>query len=247
MAIIDALQEVLHTIRVFLYYNYLQNVNGKYVARIKSDRTLDLEEVVAAAINRGGALLPRDTMLEAYRIITKEILYQVLDGFKVNTGFFMIALKIRGTYNGLNEPVEKTKLSFSITPLAWLRSLIDKVTVEILGIADVDAYVAEVFDNRSGLSDTVLTPDGDLIIQGYKVKVAGNDPTCGVAFIDTATGTAYPVTERLTENTPSRLIVRIPALNTGVYNLRIISQYTSGTKTLKEPRITTYSTDLEVQ
>jgi hypothetical protein len=247
MPIINTLEEALHTIRVLLYHNYLNNTQGKYVARIKADRSIDLEEVVAAAINRGGATLPHDTLIEAYRCITKEIIYQVLDGFTVNTGFFTITLMVRGTYNGPNEPVEKTKVRFVITPLAWVSKLIDKVTVEILGLAEIDAYIAEVFDNHTGLTDTTLSPDGDLIIQGYKVKVLGDDPTCGVAFVDTATGTAYPVTERIAENTPSRLIVRIPPLNTGTYHLRITTQYTSGNKFLKEPRITTYPVDLEVQ
>jgi hypothetical protein len=46
--------EVLHRIKVKLYPNYLPGVPGAFFARTNNEAALSIEEVCAAAKNRGG-------------------------------------------------------------------------------------------------------------------------------------------------------------------------------------------------
>ncbi|GHV03066.1 hypothetical protein FACS189485_05250 [Spirochaetia bacterium] len=54
MAIINEVTEVLHKIEAKFYPNYLGKSEGAFVARAKTEAPLSIEEVCAAAKNRGG-------------------------------------------------------------------------------------------------------------------------------------------------------------------------------------------------
>lgn len=51
MAGLEQLRNVLHVIRARLYPNYLEH-GGKYIARAKTERTLDVAQVCAEAVTR---------------------------------------------------------------------------------------------------------------------------------------------------------------------------------------------------
>ncbi|MDR2793080.1 MAG: hypothetical protein LBB61_05370, partial [Treponema sp.] len=64
MAFINAINEVLHRIRVKLYPNYLLNVEGAYLARTINEASLSVEDVCAALKNRGGFTGNYDDLVE---------------------------------------------------------------------------------------------------------------------------------------------------------------------------------------
>jgi len=51
--------------------------------------------------------------------------------------------------------------------------------------------------------------------------------------------------ERILENTPSKITAIAPNLDNHVYRVEIVTQYTSGSFTLKEPRVITSSFTIE--
>ena len=80
----------------------------------------------------------------------------------------------------------------------------------------------------------------DIRIDGDKIKIMPDDEDgLGVFFVN-ADGDVIPVTRRLTQNDPKRLIARVPDLPAGQYTLRIVTRYTTATTLLKEPRIIEY-------
>jgi hypothetical protein len=245
MAIIDGIDEALNTINVKLYENRLNRGEGRFIARVQTDKTLSIEEIAVSAVERGGATMNVQTLIEAYNTMTKEMMYQVLNGFAVRNDFFRYHVHVRGTYDSPHDPVEPAKCSFSFTPLQTMRQLLSKITVRIEGIASVEAYIVHVEDSTAGDIDSVLTPGGVLTIHGQKIKVEGDPDICGVEFVD-ETGSATKVTARLIENLPAKLIVPIPALATGVYRVRITTQFSHGSVLLKEPRSVTNHADLIV-
>ena len=54
MAMINEVNEVLHKIEAKLYPNYLGKGDGAFVARSKAEAPLSIEDICAAAKNRGG-------------------------------------------------------------------------------------------------------------------------------------------------------------------------------------------------
>jgi len=89
---------------------------------------------------------------------------------------------------------------------------------------------------KSGSVNDLLTPGRNLKIVGSKIKVARDDPSVGIYFVETATQGRTKVEQSdIVTNNPSELMVVIPALAAGTYNLEVITQFTQGAL-LKEVR-----------
>jgi hypothetical protein len=138
-------------------------------------------------------------------------------------------------------------LLFEFHQGATLRKELENVTVEILGVADTDAVITQVTDVKTGSVNDLLTPNRNLKIAGYKIKIAGSDAANGIYFVNRATSerTAVDVSDIVTDN-PSELIVVIPSLAAGTYRLEVTTQYTPSTL-LKEPRTTAFDKTLTVE
>ncbi|MDR2393835.1 MAG: DUF4469 domain-containing protein [Treponema sp.] len=84
-------------------------------------------------------------------------------------------------------------------------------------------------------------------IAGHKIKVDGDNSDVGVYFVSVADpAKQVKVTGHLAENTSSKVIGVIPALDPGLYKLEIHTQYSSGSFFLKEPRTAVLPTELTV-
>lgn len=120
------------------------------------------------------------------------------------------------------------------------------IDVKVLGVAESFSAILQVEDYKTGSVNELITPNRNLRIIGQKIKIAGDDISNGVFFIETATGleTKVPFEDIITNN-PSELVILLPELTSGTYTLQIASQY-SGSNLLKEPRTTTYERELIV-
>jgi phage tail sheath gpL-like len=102
----------------------------------------------------------------------------------------------------------------------------------------VSGYIDEVVDVTSDAVNETLTPGGEFIISGDKLKIAGDNADVGLYFVSAADATQrVKVTGRMAENAPAKLIGIIPALAAGAWKVQVVTQYAgSGTITLKAPR-----------
>jgi hypothetical protein len=236
MAGLEQLRNVLHVIRAWLYPNYFEH-GGKYVARAKTEKTLTVEQVCAEAITRGGSDLNYDTMVDAVSAYFDEAFYQLADGFSVENDYFSVHPKIGGTFDHADAKADKVKnpIDFMFRKRQALRDVIEHITVEIEGAAESGAYIAEAQDVASGATDEKLTSGGVVIILGSRIKIAGDNPNCGLYIVSAVDGSASKVTGNFIENHPSRVSAQLPVLAPGSYRIRIITQFTSGSL-LKETR-----------
>jgi len=109
---------------------------------------------------------------------------------------------------------------------ALLRKELQSVSVEILGVADASLSIAQVVDVRTGSVNDLLTPNRNLKITGYKLKIAGENPLNGVYFVNQTTQVRTKVdTADIVTNNPSELIILIPTLEAGQYKLEVVTQY----------------------
>jgi hypothetical protein len=241
----------LHRIRVHLYENYLPKAKakGKYFARTNHEAMLDIEQVCASLKDRGGSVSQYDALVFDVKQFFNELIYQICDGFAVNCGYFSIHPNIGGTFDSPNETYDpkKNPIDIRYRTRKALKEALKHVTVEIVGLANVDAYVDEFLDVQSDTVDETLTPSYDFIISGEKIKIAGDDPSVGIYFVDANNpNVTVKVDDKLTENGATKLIGRIPALTAGGYKVRIVTQYTSGGALLKASRTVDYDHVLTV-
>lgn len=213
-----------------------------------SERSLSVEDICNAAANRGGADVSASAMAHATELFLKEMAYQLCDGYSVNTGYFTAGTSIRGVFDSPSETFNKDKHSiiFQFSQGEKLRAEIPNIEVNILGIAEASATILQVTDVKSGSVNDLLTPGKNLKIAGNRIKVAGDDASNGLFFIDTVSQSRTKVeTNDVVSNTPSELIVVIPALPAGTYTLEVVTQYGGGAM-LKNPRTAAYDKILTV-
>jgi hypothetical protein len=116
-----------------------------------------------------------------------------------------------------------------------------------MGMGDTSIVISHVVDSKTGSVNDLITPGGTLKIKGGKLKIAGDNPQTGISFEDEA-GNAVRVEERdIVVNNPSELIVQIPPLAAGRYQLTICTQFCGSAIPLKEPRTAVYEKILTVQ
>jgi hypothetical protein len=237
MAVINEVTEILHKIEAKLYPNYLGKGEGAYVARAKAEAPLSIEDVCAAAKNRGGFTGQYEDLAEHAHIFINEVIYQLLDGFSVQLGSFCsLHTRISGTYHGANDHIGAENLHVAFRTLRHLKDLLLKVKIENEGLAGDGAYIDEIQDVHSEALNSVLTPGSMVHISGHKIKVDGEDPACGVWFVAEADGARVNITEHLAVNRTSELVGVIPPLTAGTYRLEVVTQFTGSGVLLKEPR-----------
>jgi hypothetical protein len=240
---------ILHRIKAILFPNWLTDDPNDYSARVVSERSLSVSEICSTAVNRGGATTTAEGMEHNVNLFLKEMAYQLCDGFSVNTGYFTATTLIRGVFNSPTETFnpEKHSLIFQFNQGVTLRKELDSIEVNITGVGESSIAVAEVTDVKTGSVNDLLTPNRNLKIRGYKLKLVGDHPEVGVYFVNEATAerTKVDATDVVTNN-PSELIIVIPALAAGIYTLEVSSQFSGSSTPLKEVRTSKFEKVLTV-
>jgi hypothetical protein len=246
MSLTKNVEEVLHRIRGQLYPNYLPDKGGKYIIRTKNEPAQDVEQICASLKNRGGSTASYDDLVQHAKEYDDERMYLLANGFPVRNKYYTLRPHAGGTIDSPDakpDPVNN-KCYATFHPMDAMRSLFSHVTLFIDGLANVDGYVDHVKDVFSDTIDDIITENGPLIVHGHKICVKGDSPLVGVFF--TRGSGVVQVSAPFTENSANKLILTVPDLAGGVWRLKIVTQFTNGTRLLKEPRTIIFDQDLRV-
>ena len=234
--------------KVWLRINLLIAGN-KYSAAVstvsrKALRNSDLARLLIAERSE----IKYETLLYILDQIDRIIREQVQLGNSVLTGTAQFTPRITGVWDSPNAKFNPAihKIGLHIIPSAEMRAAFKDISVEVLGVKDGGAFIGLITDTTTGLADGTMTSGDDIMIEGEKIRVLPEgDAGLGVFFVNSE-GEEIPVTRRLTQNDPKKILARVPELPAGQYTLRVITRYTSGTVLLKEPRIIDYDRPLVV-
>ncbi|MDR2584004.1 MAG: DUF4469 domain-containing protein [Fibromonadaceae bacterium] len=231
----------LHTIKAYLYDNALTENPNDFIARVDSEKSLNVKDICQTAVKRGGADISAAAMEHGVNLWLKEMAYRLCDGFAVHTGWFNVSANIKGTFDSPNERFnpEKHSVLFEFHQGSLLRKELGNVSVDILGVADASLSISQVVDIKTGSVNDILTKGRNLRIHGHKIKIAGENEANGVYFINQETEARIKVDKSdFVNNNPSELIVVIPeSLTAGTYRLEVKTQFGGNSKSiLKEPR-----------
>lgn len=235
---IVVMENILHRIKANLYENVLTDDANDYLARVSSERTLNVKEICSSAVSRGGADVSASTMEHCMDLFLGEMGYLLSDGFSVNTGYFTATPLIKGVFNSPTEKFSSDKHSvlFQFNQGATLRNMLSNISVEIMGVAESGISIAQVTDVKTGLVNDQITPNRNLRIKGSKLKVVGDNESIGIYFVNETTNERIKVDPSdIVTNNPSELIIITPELTKGGYTLEVVSQYGVSVM-LKEPR-----------
>ena len=79
-----------------------------------------------------------------------------------------------------------------------------------------------------------------LKLGGVDLKLQGDDPSIGVYLTPTTEGAAPMKAPVVIANSPSQVIVQMPTLADGQYTVSLTTQYSAGSRNIKEPRTYTF-------
>jgi hypothetical protein len=247
MGIFDV-KEKLNNIRVKLYQNNLPKAEGRFIARNESGTPLEIEEVCAYMKNRGGFTGSYDDLIEHVKRFLDETMYQLCNGKAVNMRYFSIHSSVGGTFDSAHErhDHDKNPVTFRFRCRRAMRELARATGVIIIAVADAAGYISDFTDVSSqGINETVKR-GGQFVISGHKIKVEGDDPSCGLYFESVPNKRRIKVEGQLAENSPSKIIGIVPRLAAHrQYKVVIISQFTGSGTLLKTPRVITSDFALE--
>lgn len=248
MGITNNLNDVLHRIRVKLYPNYLPTAEGRYLAKTDNEAYLSVEKICAAMKNRGGYMGSYENLVENIKQFQAECAYQLCDGYGLNLRYYSIHPNISGTFNSEKEAHDPVKnpVNFRFRVRHPLRDLAKHIVVEIAGVADSNVFIEEFIDRDGKTVNSSFSPGNMFCINGSKIKLAGEDPDCGVFFVPVDDPSRAVRVTRLGENTSSTITGIAPATNFLQNRIEIRTQYTGSTSVLlKAPRTITSGFVLE--
>lgn len=237
-----------HFITARLYHNLPNTENpNDLIARIQTDRTLDIREVCQSAAERGSSGISATALEYAAETFLKEMAYLLCEGYVVNTGYFSASLSVKGIFHNPAENFDRKKhrLTASVSVGHRLKAEIEKTKVEIAGQAITKAYISEIRDLKSGSINHKVTPGGILKIEGNQIKLVGESQSSGVYFVSKDSGARIAAeTADIITNFPKQLILLVPSLPAGSYDIEIVTHYSPGSRPLKKARVIRFARTL---
>ena len=207
--------------KVWLTPNLLtRDVDNDYIAEVSTSKQTLRNEDIAQRIVDEGSEIKYDTLLSIINQHDRIIRGAVCDGYSVLTGVAQFSPRVTGNWLGKSANFDPSTNNIGL-----------------------------VTNTLDGNTDGYITPGEDILIEGTKIKIAGDEEMCGVFFVlrGAETETVRKVDRRLTQNNPSSIIARVPAdLEPGEYILRIVTQFSNSAVLLKEPRTLEYEQPLFV-
>jgi hypothetical protein len=169
----------------------------------------------------------------------------IADGDAVNLDFCAIYPSITGSFDALGN-AEKLTVKANMQAGTALKEAASSVKPRRSAEKVTGAMITGVSDAKSGTVNEKITPGHNIIIEGRKIAISGDDPSVGLYFNNTTTGERVKASsEDITVNKPSGLIVHVPALSPGEYTLEIVTHY-NGSISLKKARSAVFEKSLTV-
>jgi hypothetical protein len=237
--------------KIWLYTNFLtKDVDNDYIAEVSTVGNTLRNEDIARQIVKERSEIRYETMLGILNERDAVVRDFLLGGSSVQDNNVRLAPRITGSWTGTTPLFDPRhhKVTFDATVTDEMRAALNSVHVEILGVKEGGgARIGLVTDTITGKTDGTVTPGDDIIIEGYKIKIAPDkdDNTVGVFFVN-AEGTAARAPSIYIANNPKKLIIRVPNLTTGTYTLQVVTRYSDSSTLLKANRTIEYGIPLVV-
>lgn len=234
-------------VNVWLQDNLLTPRPNDYYGRVKPMGTISNDDI-AKEIIKEGTEYKEETIIDILSRSNRIIIEKMAEGYNVNTGVFYSHISVNGVFDGATDRFnpEEHRLIASFTSSNDLREQLKKTQVEIVGTITSEPVIGKVIDSLSEAEDSNITPNNVLIIKGNRLKIAGSDASNGVYLINQVDNTRHKC-EQIISNEPKQLMIMVPALEAGNYELEIVTQYSSSNTVVKQPRNTKFEHVLIVE
>lgn len=232
------------SLKYALLENLLTPRKDDYTAQSQEVKSHDINSITQKMIEKGSTITMTDTLavLHSFFEVIKEI---TKEGETIHTDLINTNFSIQGVFEGAADAFDLRRHTVRLNVNAGkeLKQVIPDIPLEKTTAPEILPYILEVKDSITGSVNENITSKGVIEITGSMLKIQGDNPANGAAFI-AQDGTKHKAVT-LVDNKPARLIIIAPALKAGEYTLQLTTQY-SGSNTLKEPRKGVFNKPLTV-
>ncbi|MGL4908649.1 MAG: DUF4469 domain-containing protein [Bacteroidales bacterium] len=230
-----------------LVENLLTDRSDDFRAIATTDMVVDEKFLVDFLAQRG------NTSTTHYLAVVNELnaalKYFVENGYSINLPFLQVNYSISGVFESAADTFDSSRHQLNL--LAHLGKELRRVDISKIHpnkhqVTINQALISQVLDVASQQSDSTLTPGNMLQIIGNLIKVDGeNAQVNGVYFVNQATQEELKVSF-LAVNSPKQIVLLIPPLAAGNYNVKILTQFSGGGNYLKTTKVIHYDRVLTV-
>ena len=152
------------------------------IFNVVSQGTADKERVIAEmmAVNPG---LERETLRHVLDLENRVVMKLLLNGMRVNNGLFEAAPQCKGVVRGTAWDPAVNSIYVNFKQGKEMREAIRSTTINVIGEKGSTFYLSTSLDAATGATDFSATPGANLTLTGKNIKVAGDDPSVGIALI----------------------------------------------------------------
>ena len=176
---------------------------------IVSSGTADRERVIAEMMAMNPGVEP-EMMRLVMDLESRTIIRLLLNGMRVNNGFFEAVPRCRGLVNGTAWDPEANEIYVNFTQGKELREAIADVVVNVIGEKGAAMYLSSSLDAATGLGLFNATAGANLTLTGKNIKVVGDDPSVGITLTDSEGTETRIKAGAIGLNQPSKLIFTLP-------------------------------------
>ena len=237
----------MNRLKGWLKPNELTPDPSDYNILIESFGSAGIDRIIAEMVADGMEIKP-ETVRNIITRFNRKSIDMTLRGFNVSTGLVHLRATVRGVAYDKKWDPKRNSVYISITKGQELRQAAANTVVDIMGVHPDPMALFGITDLSTGATDGTVTRGFNAEIRGSYIKIAGDDPTCGLYLRNVETGQETRIEQRfIAVNDPSRILFIVPPdLPEGTYELRVVTQYTVGAKPVKKPRSATLSWMLEI-
>ena len=219
-----------------------------FVCIIESFGSAAPKDIIQSLVDEGMELKP-ETVLDVITRYNRKCAEFTFRGYNVNIGLVHMRPVVKGAFYDRTWDAKRNSLYVSITQGADLRAAAADTTVEIMGEHPDPIAIFGITDLSTGKTDGVLTRGFNAELKGTYIRIVGDDPACGLYLRNAETGVDERLEQRfIAVNDPSRVMFIVPpTIAAGTYELRILTQFTGGNKTLKQPRGVSLNYNVEIE
>lgn len=227
------------TIRAYFRQKPFKSMKDFYEPVAVHKGRLRMSDVIDRMNDRGP--YSKETIASLINNFHETAMELAADGYNVDAGLVYLRAMITGTSNSHEIDHKVNKVVIAAIPGKKLQKAGEETTIELDQSKNVYKGVMGIgLPNRRGEeireTDTVK-------IYGTHIKIAGEDPACGVFFVSTETKKSIKVPAKyIFDNFPQSLLLMLPEeLVAGSYQLKITTRYSGNSTLLKQPKTYEYT------
>ena len=234
-------------LKAWLKRNMLTQDETDFTAVVESFGSVSPKEVIKELVEEGTEL-KAETILDVVTRYNRKCIELALRGYNVNTGLVLMRAVIKGIFFDKKWNPEKHRVYMAINQGADIRAAVAETSVEIMGEHPDPMSLFNITDLSTGNTNGMLTRGFNAELKGTYIKVSGDDEACGIWFRNIETGEDIKLdSQYMAINEPSRVLIIVPqGINPATYELRIVTQFTTGPVQLKQPRSVILPYTLEI-